>query len=252
MNFRDYVYIKLNQAKELVGASEYKIVVYEEREFLNVHPEEHEISVILKKMVSTLTFNTIQTPYQILIMSEQNANDVAFALMNKFAIDNNWSVIYEHDSKIKFQFSQPMVMNNFEIVGVGYRSVLFVSASTYEMEKAIDLTDLKIDGEVIIPISANLGYAASMDTVQLPSSEISESEKTTGAFALTIVVASKQSNLLTNVLNIVKGLESGNHEFLFSFILGNVEFTDIPLKLTQFTLNTVVNDIPSVSLSFVR
>lgn len=252
MDFRDFLYIKLNRLKELVGAEDYTIKVYEEREFQNVRPEPKEISVITKKMVSSLTFNTIQTPYQIFIMSEQNANDVTFALMNKFAVDNNWSVVEEGDSKIKLQFSQPMIMNNFEIVGVGYRAVLFISATTYEMEKAIDLSNLKIDEEDIIPISANLGYGANMDTVQFPDSELSDSEKTSGAFALTIVVASKQSAFLNKALNILADKSSGNADFTFDFYLGNIHFENIPLKLAQLDFATAAGDIPTISLSFVR
>lgn len=255
-NIADYLYLKLNQIKEIANMEDYTIKCYEEQEFAVENVKEKEISIVIKRMTSSLTFNTITQPMQILILSEENSSEKTFALMNKFATDNNWMVITEGTSKYKLQFSQPMVMSNFEVVGAGYRSVLFISANTYELQNAADIENntIKIDGNDVKIISMSVGYGANMNTEQFPLFEIAKSIKTTAALTLTLTIPCQINTFSKKCLEISFGDYTGNQAFNFKFTIGGEDGVecDKNLRLVSCNFTTAAGDIPALTMAFME
>lgn len=253
---RDFLYTKINQMKQdVAGLENYTIKVYDEVEFASAGIKEKEISVVVKRMSSTLTFNTITRPYQILILSEENMSEYSMALFSKFATTYNWYVISKGNDKSKLQFSQPMMMSNFEIAQGSYRSVLFISATEYILENVADIENntINIDTKNYKIISMSVGYGANMNTEQFPSYEIAKSIKSTASLTLSVTVPAQKNDFTNKCFAIMNGSTtvSGNTDFSFVFKIGDVQFNKT-LKLVECNFTTMANDIPSLVLAFME
>lgn len=250
----DFLYIKLNQMKQdIPGLEDFDIKVYDEQEFAVENVKENEISIVYKRMTSSLTFNTITQPGQILILSEENSSEYAFALMNKFATTYNWWVRTEGTSKIKTQLSQPMTMSNFEIVKGKYRSVLFMAVTEYILENVVDIDgELKVNSEDIKYITFQMGFGMSGDSQPFPEQQLVATVKTVSSLSIQMTIPCVDSTLFRDVQKIMKGSKSGNSNFRFQFKLQNGEDFDVNMKLIAVAYATAKNDIPSLELGFTK
>ena len=208
-------------------------------------------------------------PIQILILTEQNSLEVTKEFFSEFAKKYNFQAnlsSYEengvsHTLWVKQQYSDPVVLSNFNMVAYGYRSVLYISATLYIMKDVVDLRFLTIDGQDIIPLSFDLAYSMNPNTQQMPTEFIARSIKSVSTLAITITIPVVSSDLTEKVFSIMNEIDAqtgdgndygGNEDFVFSFSLGAHLFADKRLKLVTANFAAAVNDIPVIRLGFIK
>lgn len=135
-NFENYLMQELNSDK---------IVVLSEQMFVkNGELDPNKIYVVVKYLTSTIEYGAETTPVQILVLSEQNGLKEAKEIFNVFTQTHNWLSGKFGNTFVKQQYSSPVVMSNFQEAAYGYRSVLYVSATLYFLNKLMDITELKV------------------------------------------------------------------------------------------------------------
>lgn len=265
-NYNNWFAENLIILKTQLGLSEYDISVESEKTFLTHERKPNTIYVITKYLASNIEFNTEIQPIQVVILSEENSLEATKLLFNKFAEEWNWKVSIDNTTFIKHQYTKPVVMSNFNEVGFGYRSVLYMSVNLTIMEGVLDVKQLSIDNNVYNPISFSMVYSASLDPQQMPNKYIAESIKKASTFMVSLTIAMTDNALVNKILSIIAetdttgsgpsetqfGLYGGNENFNFTITLrNNFSFSKV-LKLNSAQINTAINQAPSLSLTFMR
>lgn len=265
-NYNDWLAEKLISIKTELGFDDFDISVESEQTFLTHTINPKTIYVVTKYLGSNIQFSAEIQPVQIMILSEQNSLEVTKSIFNKFAEDWNWKVTTSGTTFVKHQYVKPIVMNNFNEVSFGYRSVLYMSATLTIMENVLDLSSLVIDNVTYTPISFSLVYSASMDSQQMPNNYVATSIKKASSFLISMVIPLTNTALVTKVISIINetdnggsgesetlyGLFGGNENFGFSINLKNGVTISKSVKLNSAQINTAINQVPSLSLTFVR
>lgn len=249
------------------GLSDFEFEVDSEQAFLKKKDLDPNVIYVLTRDLQNENQIGIDTqPVQILILAEQNSLDVAKAFFSEFAEKYNWKVYSDSTSEIwvKQQYSDPVVLSNFNTVAYGYRSVLYMSATLFIMREVVDLKDLLIDNTKFTVLSFDLTYNMTPNTQQLTSigKYIGESVKSISTMALSITIPVVKSDLITKVLKILDEadgpaaaddyLYGGNEDFEFDFYLGEYHFAHKKLKLISANFGAAVNDVPAVQLGFMK
>ena len=276
MNF-DYNKIlreKLYDLQKTLGLSNFDFEVDSEQAFLKMKDLKPDtIYVLTRELQNDKSIGAETQPVQILVLSEQNSLDVSKALFSEFAKKYNFEAMSIGNIWIKQQYSDPVVLSNFNVVDFGYRSVLYISATLYIMEDVIDIRNVKIDDKPYVPLAFNLSYSMSTNTQQLPNKFIATSMKTTSTFAITMTVPLLGNDFVKKVLNIIKetnntGVEgsdlvayNGNNPFKISFDCAIGEDNNESYKLTiektemrliSAQLVTAPNQVPGLQLGFLQ
>ena len=89
-------------------------------------------------------------PVQVLILSEQNSLEIAKGFFSQFAKEYNFHAGTYDGDWVKQQYSDPVVLSNFNTVSYGYRTVLYMATNLYIMHDVVDLKSLTIDGKPIV------------------------------------------------------------------------------------------------------
>ena len=227
----------------------------------NVKPE--SIYVVIKYLTADITFSAKQQPIQLFILSEQNQLENAKLLFDRFSTQNNFKVIIENTEYIKQQYSTPYVLNNFEDVTSGLRSVLLVSGTLFIMENIVDIGEITINNVAFKPLSCSISYVMSGNTQQVAGEKIASTVKNVSTFSMTITIPSLSTytyydeqenetyNLVESILKIVNGTENGGNKFTTTFNIGNVSFS-YDLVLINFSFTTSTNNIPALVIGLQR
>lgn len=279
LNYNELLMNKLLALQNELGISNFNFVVDSEQAFLkkkDIQPG--TIYVLTRMLQNDISVDMITQPVQIMILSEQDSLDIAKAFFNEFAKKYNFEAISLQDDTsnlwVKQQYSDPVVLSNFNTVEYGYRSVLYVSATLYISENVLDITDLQIDGNPVKAINVNISYSMSTNTQQLASEFISSSIKTVSTFAMTMTVPVLKNDFVVKCLSILAEIDNtnntgldvseriaytGNDDFVISFKLAVNDKTDafnIPMtkhmKLISAQLITAPNQVPSLQLGFIK
>lgn len=260
---------QLYSLQNTLALSDFKFSVDSEQAFLKKKDlDPNTIYVLTRDLQNENQIGVDTQPVQILILTEQNSLDIAKAFFSEFAKKYNWKVYSDSVNKIwvKQQYSDPVVLSNFNTVEYGYHSVLYMSANLFIMYDVVDLRSLYIDGEEFTVLSFDLAYSMNPNTQQLTGAGkyISRSVKSVSTMALTITIPVVESGLITKILKILDeddgptaGMDDttaygGNEDFVFDFYLGEYHFEDKKFKLVSADFGAAVNDVPAVRLGFMR
>lgn len=279
LNYNDILRRKLYILQDDLGLSHFTFDVCAEQEFIK--PSEMDpntIYVLTKNLTSDNSIGVVTQPVQILILSENDSLDVARLIFSEFAKRYNFEAISEVDGTtsiwVKQQYSDPVVLSNFNTVNYGYRSVLYISATLYIMENVIDVKNLEIDDEDIEALNFNISYSMSTNTQQLAEQFIANSVKTVSTFAISMSVPMLNTAFVRKVLNILNETDdtnntnldvseripyngNNNFEFSFDFRIGDAEDAysltiEKDMKLVSAQVITAPNQVPSLQLGFMK
>lgn len=259
-DFETYLLQKLNLVKDDLGLDEINIYAAIEQNFAKMEQlNPNDIFIVIKYLSSSIQYYAETMPIQILVLTEENSMEKARMLLNKFTVDYNWKVITDDSIYVKQQYSSPVVLNNYVEVGVGYRSVLYVTGTLYIMEDIADVKKVTIDNKEITPLSFNVSYSMSTNTQQLADVYIASSVKTVSTFAITMMIPMFESDLVDKVLNILDELNdttnsveyNGNNVFAVSFKSGNKTISK-NMKLISAQITSAPNEVPSLQLGFMK
>lgn len=277
---------KLYALQTELGLSDFNFEVDSEQAFLKAKDlQPNTIYVLTKDLQNDNSIGVETQPLQILILSEQDSLDIAKVLFTEFAKKYNFEAIsetYVEDDEtkniwIKQQYSDPVVLSNFNTVDYGYRSVLYVSATLYIMYGVIDVKNVTVDDNPYEVLNFNVSYSMSTNTQQLPGGAgtyIASSLKTVSTFALTMTVPMLENALVKKVLNIMAETDDtnnnnisesdriaydGNNSFVISFdcAVGNQQndykiTISKTMRLISAQLITAPNQVPSLQLGFMK
>ena len=272
---------QLHNLQNTLGLTEVSFEVDSEQAFIkNKDLDPNTIYVLTRNLQNDNSIGVDTQPVQILILTEQNSLDIANAFFTEFAKKYNFeasSSTYtengvSHSIWVKQQYSDPVVLSNFNTVDYGYRSVLYMAANLYIMYDIADLNYPNIDGNIKIDsvaykvLTFDLSYSMTPNTQQLSTAGeyISKSIKSISTLAITITIPTVSSALITKVLAIMNETDTtttdlsdstsygGNENFLFDFYIGTTHFESKKLKLTTAEFGAAVNNIPAIRLGFMK
>lgn len=211
------------------------------------------IYIIIKYLGSSIEYDIETQPIQIMCIAEQNSLDLSRDILDTYAKKFNWSVKLDLETGfyLKQEYSSPVVLSNFNSVGYGYRSVIYLTATFYMMENVIDLEELEIDEGHYKPLSFSLTYQMAGNTQPVGDEYLSKTVKNSSTLSISMTVQMLNNDFVNKVLQIANGDLSGNTEFDFSFYIGDNLFS-AGLKLISLAFATAPNNVPTIQLGFMR
>lgn len=254
--YKEWLKNRLVECKNALDFKDYNIEVYNEQDYAkNRSIKAKTMTVIVKFLSSTMVFNVKTQPIQMLIITEENSISVANSILTDFCEKYNFKVVIDEKTYVKHMYSTPAVLSNFNLIGIGLRTVLYVNTTLFILEDVMDITDLKvkIDNKTIKvdTISATIGYTMTGDTQPFDSG-YAKTEKSFATFVMTINVPCVENELTEKCVKIMNqsSADKGNEDFNFSFKVGSIDFNNFVMKFTGATLSTAINNVPSLQMSF--
>ena len=254
ISYKDTLLNGLNQLLIDFDMPEYKIKVYDEKSYQDEVVESKTISVVIKYLTGTILYTSTVLPLQFMLMAEENSIEVAKMLIDAYAQQNNFKSITIDGNFVKQAFSTSAVVNNFNPVGSGFRSLLFMSATMTITGSVVDISSLVIDTVNTKFINASISYNTSPDNQPFPGNFLNTSVKQFSNFSFSVQVPFTNSAFCTKVVNIMRGNTSGNTKFTMDFTLSTspvISFTQNLLMINS-VFNTTAGDLPTLQISFVR
>ena len=259
-SYKNWLRGKLIEIRDSLDFQDYAIEVFNEQDYAkNRSIKPKTITVVVKFLNSTLVFSVKTQPIQMLIISEENGLSVANSIITQFAETYNFSVIPDGNTYVKHMYSTPAVLSNFNLIGIGMRTVLYINTTLFVLEGVMDIKDLTVTIEDInnddpIPIdaiSATIGYTMSGDT-QPFGGGFAQTVKNFATFSMTINVSCVKTPFTQRCVEVMNGTSAkkGNDSFVFNFSVGDIQFSNFSMKLIGCTLSTAVNNVPSLQMSF--
>lgn len=249
--YKEWLKNRLVEVKDNLDFKQYAIEVYNEQDYAkNRSIKPKTITVVVKFLASTLIFSAKTQPIQMLVIAEENSLSVANSIITKFCESWNFMVVSNGSTYVKHMYSTPAVLSNFNLIGIGLRTVLYVNTTLFILEDVMDITDLEIDGEKIDAISATIGYTMTGDSQPFDGG-YAITEKNFATFVITLNVACVKTDFTEKCVKIMNGTstDKGNDTFVVTFNVGDLPFS-FNMKLTGATITTAVNNVPSLQLSF--
>ena len=257
-NYNDLLREKIYELQRTLGDNfAFKFEIDSEQSFLKRKDLEPETIYILTKDLQNDNSIGVDTqPVQILILTEQNSLDTTKFFFSELAKKYNFEAISKTINGtniwVKQQYSDPVVLSNFNAVDYGYRSIMYMSATLYIMYNVVDIKELTIDGVAITPLASSLSYSSSMNTQQFFTRYIAQSVKSISTLSLTITVPVVASDFITKIVNIMGEQTgyTGNEDFAVSFKLSGVTF-NVNMKLVSTQFTTAPNQVPSMVIGMM-
>ena len=250
--YKEWLRNRLVECKNALDFNNYNIEVYNEQDYAkNRSIKAKTMTVIVKFLSSAMVFNVKTQPIQMLVITEENSISVANTILTSFSERYNFKVEIDGSTYVKHMYATPAVLSNFNLIGIGLRTVLYVNTTLFILEDVMDITDLKVDGKKINAISATIGYAMTGDTQPFDGG-YAKTEKSFATFVLTVNVPCIKSDFAEKCVKIMNqsSQDKGNEDFVFDFKVGEIPFNDFSMKLVGATLSTAINNVPSLQMSF--
>lgn len=262
-NYENYLIRELSVIKnQLDEGNAFMLLIANEQAFTkqkNFDP--NTIYIIIKQLASSMEYNATTTPIQLLALCEQNNMEFTQELLTTFTETYNWKAHTESGTYIKEQYAKPVVLSNFNEVGYGYRSVLYVSGTILTMDNVLDIKDLKINSVDIQPLSFNISYGMSGNTQQLfGATTLAQTIGSVSTLSIGMTIPLVSNNVTTTILSIISGQTSKNTDFSMSFYVGSTSFfgltgttpNTLAFKLQSVSITTAPNQVPALQLAFIR
>jgi hypothetical protein len=230
-----------------------KFIVTDEQQYARKEIEPDTIYIVIKKLSGDLSDGVKIQPYQILFITEQNGVDLTVSIANEFSQKNNFAVSSGNGYYVKHNYGTPVNMSNFNEIGFGYRSIIYLSSTLYIMDGLLTLLDdgyIKVDGESIRPIGFTLNYSMTGDTQAFSNSELAKTVKSVSALSISFTTPLFNNNFIKKILDISDGNISGNTDFKIVFSFGEKDY-DLDMKLTTAQVNDAPTQAPSIQLGFM-
>lgn len=255
-HFSDWLTEKIYEQQATYGSFDFEVM--DEQDFFKITEySPNKIYVVVKALTPDLIFQDQKLqPYQILIMCEEDTISISQALFTNIGTIWNYKAYFGSNGLfVKFSFTTPVVMSNFNEIKAGYRSILYMTSNLIIMENVADIENLTIDGKEYFPLSINVSYSMSPDTQQMNRSDalnyIAESVKSASSFAISMSLPLKYDDLEYKIVEIMNEERDGNDNFVISFDIATLNVTK-NVKLIAATITTAPNQIPNLQLGFIK
>lgn len=257
-SYKKWVKNRLVEIKNSLDFNDYNIEVYDEQEYAKKRSiKAKTITVIVKMLPSSLIYQAKTQPIQMLVITEENSISVANSIVTKFCETYNFAVTTEGTTYTKHIYSTPAVLSNFNLIGIGMRTVLYVNITLIILENVMDINQLKVkvgtmeDYLDLLPMSSTIGYTMSGDTQPFDGG-YAQTEKNFATFVMTLNVACIKNDFTEMCIKIMNktSTDKGNETFTFDFYVGDMHFENFYMKLVGVSISTAVNNVPSLQLSF--
>lgn len=255
--YKTWLKNRIVEIKNSLDFNTYNVEVYNEQDYAkgsSIKPK--TITFVIKFLPATMILNAKTQPIQMFVITEENSLTVANSITNKFCNDYNFRVTTEGTTYTKHLYPTPAVLSNFNLIGIGLRTVLYINATLLILEDVMDITNLKVDigldQEISLdPMSATIGYTMQGDTQPFDGG-YAQTVKNFATCVMTLNVACVKNDFTQLVIQIMANSSSnkGNETFKFSFYIGDIQFTNFSMKLTGATFTTAKNNVPSIQMSF--
>lgn len=252
ISYKDTLLNGLNQLVvdfQLTGTT---IDVFDEKSYSDEVVKPDNITVVIKYLTGTILYTSTILPIQFMVICEENSLQIAKMLMDTYAEQNNFKSVTIDSNFVKQSFSTTSVVNNFNPVGVGFRSLIFMSATLTITGDVVDVTALSVDGVAVKFISASMSYGADPDTQPFPSEKLNVSVKRFASLSFALQVPHTNSAFCQKVINIMRGNTSGNTKFSMVITLSNSVTVTQDFLMVSSTFNTTAGDLPTIQIGFVR
>lgn len=253
MEYENFLTEKLNNLKDELGI-DVDILVSTEQAYAKLKSfKPKTIYVIIKYLASDITFGAREQPIQIVCSSEQNSVADAQILLTAFTERFNFFTSLIDGVFTKHRYSTPVVLANFEEVGIGYRSQLYFTGSIIVMNDVIDVNSLEIDDVATETLGFNLSYQMTTNSQQRANEPLATSVKSSATFSISLTIPLIETALTTKVVSIMNGASGydGNNDFKIEFLLAGISF-NLNMKLTSSQIITAPNQIPSLQIGLVK
>lgn len=257
MNFRydNWLINQLVSIQDTLAISDFKFEIAEEQDFLknNFVVKSDTIFIVIKYLADTKSINSTVQPIQLIILCEENSLEKSKIIFNALAENNNWTSVLENTEFIKFQFSNPVVLSNFNEIGYGYRSVMYMTCNLYLMDDVLDFDYIEIDSVRIKPITISIGYAMTPNSQQKLTEYIASSVKSTSSKSISMTIASQNIAPIIKIINIMESELTGNEDFTIKYKFNGLEteFTNT-MKLINSTYVTAPDNLPALNIGFIK
>lgn len=219
------------------------------------------IYIIIKYLQSSIEFKQKTQPIQLFALSEANSLDHVKMILDKFSEDNNWRLesVTENNSTtyIKQQYSNPVVISNFNEVSYGYRSVVYVSGTLFYLPKVLDIKNVKITiGNTVYdiePLNFQINYSMTGNTQQIAGNNIAQTVKSVATVSISMTLPLYDVGYVTTISSIMNGTTTGNTTFNIKYNLGESQTAEsFDMKLISCSFTNAPNQIPGLQLGFMR
>ena len=163
---------------------------------------------------------------------------------------------YPDGGYVKQQYSEPVVLSNFEPEAYGFRSVMYVSGTLTIMENVLDVKQVILDKgteneQILDCVTFTMSYAMQTNTQQVKPDRIAKSVKTVSNLTVNFTVPFQKGNIVNRFLSIIKETATGNEPFSLTFEI-NGEYITRDMRLISAQLNTAINQVPGLQLGFIK
>lgn len=258
-NYNDFLTEKLTVIARDLGYNG-DILVSDELAFTKAKSySENTIYFVVKRLTSIITNETETQPIQIICLCEQNSLVNATSILNQFVDENNWKIIETNESNVKAkqEYSKPVVISNFDEVGYGYRSVIYLTGNIFLIRNLLDVETVGITADnkttTFKPLNFTWSYVMTPNTQQEKSDNLSSSVKSVSVVNIGFSIAFTETDLISSILSVMSGTDTGNKTFTLSFVLktGGTPIT-YDMKLISASVNTTQSSIAGLQVGFIR
>lgn len=228
-----------------------------------------KIYIVVKFLESEINFNQVTLPINFNVIAEKNKLDVCQRLLLDFAQQYNLKQEKMGSTLIRQIYNSPTVMSNFVDVQDGLRSLFFMSG-TYFISENMNPLKLYVSASEYVDENGNreeiefVNFASSFDVQADPQAYFNSNNRTittnkVATFTFNInVFNTTNSHLLNKVMDIeFEDLDERPHDietpFYFDLEYENGKtYKEKAFKLVNVTRQSVIANMPTVSLTFTR
>lgn len=256
-NYDNWLVGKLYKIANELNVKGVEFECYREQDFVKIKDMKPNTIYIIEKYLSASKIESTKLqPIQLQILSEENGLALANLVFQKLADMYNMYGIANIElgggsgkDMLKMQYTSPVVLNNFNVVGHGYRSVLYVSINLYILENVADIENLKIDNESISFTSCSIAYSMVGDSQDFTDSFYVKTERSKQSLAMSITCSPTSSPVMIKLANILKGLTTGNSNFLIEFTFCGISCS-YNMKVSNFQIVATKGEAASIVVGF--
>lgn len=262
-NYENYIITELISLQSQMGLSDFNFEIETEEAFVKREDyNENTIYIIIKYLSDDKTSGAVIQPVQFLILSEQDQLDVAKAIFDKFATDHNFVAVIESTEYIKQQYTNPVVLSNFNPVMYGYRSVMYMTSNLYILTAIIDFKKITVKTVDMLkpielhPLSLSLSYSMTTNTQQIKTEQIASSVKSASSLSISMNIPLQNNSFVNRVLNTINETRDGNLGYTIALFiaLGSdaTPIISVSMKLISAQITTGINQVPGLQVGLMK
>ena len=253
MDFENYLLNELYTIANNNGITS-KIHVAEYRSFkMPDNPE--DLLFVIRYITGNYVGDVKTQPLQIFCYCELNDMASAYLILDEFSKSHNNLQFKDGNNFIKMNFETPVSMRNFIQSETGYRASVYAFGTYIECAGSYDFENISVelnDEEVFnIPyLTATLGYAAVLNTTKMSGQQLNVSIKQEAGITLSMTLMNTNNDFCNKIRSIVKGVESGNYLFKFTFKEDEDNDFELDMRLESVTWPSDKTSASALTLTF--